>query len=141
MTLRRKANQARNEFEIKGITKEVCFRDLERRDEETEECVPFDAIDPNSEEPYLAIENDEEISLEPEPTSPRLTPEALQFLTPQQRRATELCIEGVSERDAAQKMGISQPYFHEIMYGKNGQGGVIKRLKKYFAKTPYQMTR
>lgn len=132
--LKRKQWQARDGFEIKGITKEVCFTDLGRRDEKTRKWISFDAIDPESEDPYLAFEDDEESSPAPEPALPRLTPEVWKLLTPQQRRATELFMEDIPEREAAKRMGISQPYFHEIIHGKNGQGGVINKLRKHLSK-------
>jgi DNA-directed RNA polymerase specialized sigma24 family protein len=131
--LRRKGNQARYELEIKGITNETCFTDLARRDEKTKKSAPFDAMDPDWEKAFLAIENEGESPPEPEPELPRLSSEAWENLTPQQRQAAELFMEDISGREAARRMGISQPYFHEIIHGKDAQGGVIMKLRKYFA--------
>lgn len=136
MILKRHFDQVRYTFDIKGITNETCFTDLLKRNGKTGEWVPFDAIDPDWEEAFLASENGEESSPEPDPELPRLTSEAWEILTPQQRQAAELFMEDIPGREAARKMGISQPYFHEIIHGKNGHGGVINKLRKFFGKHP-----
>ncbi|MCL4306523.1 hypothetical protein KJZ99_11460 [bacterium] len=42
----------------------------------------------------------------------------------------------MSERKAAEFMGIKQATFQEILWGKNGIGGAIPKLRKYFQKHP-----
>ena len=131
--LRRRRHRARNDFEINGITREVCFGDLERRDE-SGNITPFDKADSEWEKPFYTTEYSEPANQNPNPVSPKLMSEALDTLTPKQHQALILYMEDIPERRAAERMGISQPTYHEIIHGRQGIGGVIKKLKKHFTK-------
>jgi len=62
--------------------------------------------------------------------------EAMETLTDQQAIAVWLWACGLSEREAAEFMGISQPTYHEMVFGKKGIGGAMRKLSKYFQKHP-----
>ncbi|RPH93352.1 hypothetical protein EHM69_10520 [candidate division KSB1 bacterium] len=61
---------------------------------------------------------------------------AMQSLTDLQATALWLWARGLTERDASDFLCISQPTYHEIIHGKNGIGGAIRKLFKYFQKHP-----
>jgi DNA-directed RNA polymerase specialized sigma24 family protein len=66
-----------------------------------------------------------------------LLPEAMTVLTDKQ--AIALWLEfgtDLSQREAAAYMGVPQSVFHESIYGKDGIGGAIRKLRKYFAAHP-----
>jgi len=60
----------------------------------------------------------------------------IQRLTEQQAVAVALDTHGASQRAGAEVMGISQPYFHEVLKGKGGIGGAYKKLQKLAKKHP-----
>lgn len=62
--------------------------------------------------------------------------EASAVLTERQTIALWLWSTGWSEPAAADYLGISQPTFHETIYGKKGVGGALRKISKYFQKHP-----
>jgi hypothetical protein len=174
--LSRKPNQARFEFEIPGITNEVCFSDFLRKqvDDDSEMSYRLDRVQyahqqaqsrhqepedrSNKESGHDAEDNkdcDEAmIGLLEEPTGELkvdlgpsessllrihridLLREAIETLTDFQATAVWLWAQRVSERQAAESMGISQPAYHEVIFGKAGVGGVMRKLSKHFQKHP-----
>jgi hypothetical protein len=62
--------------------------------------------------------------------------EASVVLTDRQAIALWLWTTGWSETAAADYMWISQPAFHEIIHGKKGVGGALRKISKYFQKHP-----
>jgi DNA-directed RNA polymerase specialized sigma subunit len=62
--------------------------------------------------------------------------EAVATLTDKQAVALWIWSIQWTETAAAEYLGISQPAYRETMYGKNGVGGVLRKISKYLAKHP-----
>ncbi len=167
--LHRKPNQARYEFEIRGITREHTLTDfLSRTGGDSSECdgtnhrldraqfesghtdtIDVDRLDfgqelDDLEMLALSIESmntrDAEDSFEGSENVIRqrrsLVQEAMNTLTDRQAWAIGLWTAECPEREAAAQMGISQPTYHEILHGKSGVGGAIRKIRKHFEKHP-----
>lgn len=84
--------------------------------------------DPNSESAGLSESRHDQLV--------KALAEASAVLTERQAIALWLWSTGWSEPAAADNMGISQPAFHEIIHGKKGVGGALRKISKYFQKHP-----
>ncbi|HEY3295401.1 MAG TPA: hypothetical protein VGL38_08175 [bacterium] len=65
---------------------------------------------------------------------------AISELTERQAIALGYMLQGASEYEGAEAMNVKQPTFHETLYGKDGKGGVIKKLRKLVAKYPITLS-
>jgi DNA-directed RNA polymerase specialized sigma24 family protein len=89
-------------------------------------------------EPFFELDTDLEVGERSDLRIRRLEllREAMETLTDQQATAVWLWARGLSEREAAEFMGISQPTYHGMLFGKKGIGGAMRKLSKYFQKHP-----
>lgn len=159
--LQRQPIQARYEFEIRGITNEVCFSDIplandcdddggaakldrlqfQAQNGNTGETRSFDdQVDSDESEvvniPHPVFEMDDVDSEESDRHNHMLLEEAFKSLTDRQATAVQLWVNGMSERKAADFMGIKQATYQEMLWGKNNTGGAIPKLRKHFQKHP-----
>jgi len=159
--LQRQPIHARYEFEIRGITNEVCNSDIPQANDcdddggaakldrlqfqaqggrigETSEFEePTSIFDPEMigiEEPRYQLEDIDHINLAV--LHHEMLEDAVATLTDKQTIAVQLWVNGMSERNAADFMGIKQATYQEMLWGKNNIGGAIPKLRKHFQKHP-----
>lgn len=130
-------NRAREEFEIEGISNEIPIFDYSDNFDATEEPRPEDAI--------IARLEDEESNRQDQETQRdhriELLKSAMDGLSDKARFAVYLYGCGLSQHEASEIMGNAQTSYREILVGKDGKGGAIKKLRDCFGVNPITLTR
>ncbi len=130
-------NQVREEFEVAGISNEIPFLDYSD---------DFDLPDELSLEDAIAAQLDGEGIGEEEHEAPRelhlkLLQSAMGSLTDKARLALYLYGCGLSQYEAAEFMGNAQTSYREIIVGKDGKGGAIRKLRDILGAYPITLTK
>ncbi|MBK8129536.1 MAG: hypothetical protein IPK53_11765 [bacterium] len=158
--LQRQPIQARYEFEIPGITNELCFSDIQIQNDNDDDCAArLDRLQFQAQGASIGETSESDDDIESgendrfglqEPTfemddvdseesnrhNHMILEEAFKSLTDRQAAAVQLWVNGMSERTAADFMGIKQATYQEMLWGKNNIGGAIPKLRKHFQKHP-----
>jgi hypothetical protein len=133
----RTKEHVRMDFHLQGLDREITFSDNADQInlEETGD------LDPRKNEDALASQIDGECG--DALTMGTMRNHRLEFLqwampqlTDRQVWALGLYTHGASQYEGAAAMDITQPSFYETLFGKNGKGGAIKKLRKLAAKYP-----
>jgi len=129
-------NRAREEFEIEGISNEVPFFDYSD---------DFDAPDELNLEDAIVAQLDGEENSHQAPTEVRechlvMLETAMDSLSDKARLAVYLYGCGLSQYEAAEFMGNAQTSYREILVGKDGKGGAIKKLRDAVNDYPITLT-
>ena len=133
--LKRKEVQSRYQCSVTGVTNETCFSDLAKEGKDGV-WIRFDPEDPNWEEPYIKIEIDCDGFVPPENPMYVRVRYVLDQL-PERSQETVFCfLEGMTQRDAAKTLGISQSTYHERLHGRNGVGGIFNHLREMIEAMP-----
>jgi hypothetical protein len=134
---RRTADHVRMDFQLPRLDREITFSD-------NDDQINLEAMgdpDPRKNENALIDQIDGESGNEH--AAEALRNRRLEFLrwaipqlTDRQAWALGLYTQGASQYEGASAMDIAQPSFHETLFGKDGNGGAIKKLRKLAAKYP-----
>lgn len=130
-------NRAREEFEIEGLSNEIPFFDYSDDFDAQEELSLEDAI--------VALLSGEDVSRQAS-TDERehhlvVLESAMESLSDKARLAVYLFARGLSQHEAADFMGNAQTSYREILVGKDGKGGAIKKLRDHFGVNPITLTK
>ena len=126
----RKTDCRFHECELWRPLNELVYTDLTQTDGDGH-VTAFDAMDPDALRPFEELLGDSTAEGQPARRLRLWSEDALQCLTHRQRQAVILYREGKTQAESAQIMGITQPRYHQLRHGENGQGGAFRRLRKY----------
>ncbi len=130
-------NRAREGFEIEGITNEIPFFDYDDDFDAGDGCNPEDAIVAQLDGEGVGEEEHEA----PRELHLKLLQSAMDGLSDKARLAVYLYGRGLSQHEAADFMGNAQTSYREIIVGKDGKGGAIRKLRDILGAYPITLTK